>query len=334
VYSFLQASQLTFDYSDFIADTFVEYSVFDSHACQEGANDITENNDYLLSRFRTDLSPVGNGNGFRSMKVTLNIDPETISSSIIYEDFTTQAIVYFCVRINVYNMDSTLSSALEVNFLETPVLLTVDLVGEFQINSGSLTNAQSAVQLAEQDSAVEAYLCDSDANVVEQGNIQTQGQSVRVCVRPTDETMAKGAFLRYIEEFTFIREDISQVAISPGTGGVAGSELTVVSCEPGATLCAFETLLGAEFFSSTGIVNGVGTAYLQFGQGDTRRMKVVSRSTQVNDQGSALSGTPTKFTFDLVVLPFKDDGASGAGDTLPLSIILTLGSIMSSFFFW
>jgi hypothetical protein len=272
------------------------------------------------------------------MKVTLNIDPETISSSIIYEDFTTQAIVYFCVRINVYNMDSADSNALEVNFLETPVLLTVNLVDGFQINSGSLTNAKSAVQLAEDDSAVEAYLCDNDANVVEQGNIQNQGQSVRVCVKPTTETMSKGAYLRYIEEFTFTRqaEDVSQVAISPGTEGVAGSQLTVVSCEPGATLCAFETLLGAEFFSSTGIVNGVGTAYLQFGQGDSgRRVKAVSRSTQeVNDQGSALAGTPTKFTFDLVVLPYKDNDADGAGDSLPLSIILTLGSIMSSFFFW
>lgn len=270
------------------------------------------------------------------MKVTLNIDPDTISNSVIFEDLTTQANVYFCVRIKVYNMDSSDPNALEVNFIETPVLLTVNLVDGFEINSGALTNAQSAVELAEDDSAVEAYLCDSDANVVEQGNIQTQGQSVRVCVRPTSETMAKGAFLRYIEEFTFLREDISQVAISPQTAGVAGSELTVVSCEAGATLCAFETLLGAQFFSSTGIVSGEGTAFLQFGQGDTgRRMKAVSRSTQVNDQGSALSGTPTRFTFDLVVLPYNDNaGTDGAGDTLPLSIFLTLGAIMSSFFFW
>ena len=268
------------------------------------------------------------------MKVTLNIDADTISSSVIFEDLTTQANVYFCVRINVYNMDSSDPSALEVNFIETPVLLTVDLVDGFEINGGALTNAQSAVELAEQDSAVVAYLCDSDANVVEQGSIQTQGQSVRVCVRPTPETMAKGAFLRYIEEFTFERGEINQVAIAPELGGVAATELTVVSCEPGATLCAFETLLGAEFFSSTGIVNGVGTAFLQFGQGDSRRMKVVSRSTQMNDQGSALLGTPTKFTFDLVVLPFNDNAGDGAGDTLPLGIFLTLGAIMSSFFFW
>jgi hypothetical protein len=269
------------------------------------------------------------------MKVTLNIDPETISGSAVFEDLITHANVYFCVRISVYNMDSTDPSALEVNFLETPVLLTVNLVDGFEIASGTLTNADLVVELAEQDSAVVAYLCDSDSNVVEQGDTKNQGQSVRVCIRPTPETMAKGAFLRYIEEFTFRRDDITQVAIAPEMGGVAASELTVVSCEPGATLCAFETLLGAAFFTSTGIVNGDGTAFLQFGQGDTRRVKVVSRSTQVNDQGSILSGTPTQFSFDLVVLPFEDSkNGDGAGDTLPLSIFLTLGVYLTIFFFW
>jgi hypothetical protein len=114
---------LNFQVSNAMSDTMVAYSVFDGHLCKEGSNDITNNTGaYLASRIRPDLQEVGNGDGFRTFLVTLNIEPENVRESPLYEDFVEYANVYFCVRLSVYNSDPldlpSGMEALEVNFLE------------------------------------------------------------------------------------------------------------------------------------------------------------------------------------------------------------------------
>jgi hypothetical protein len=315
--------ELEYVVSDMMGDTFVAYRVFDGHLCQEGNNDITEN-DYLLSRLRPDLKPVGDGDGFRTMKVTLNVDPVTIASSPIYEDSITSANVYFCVRFSVYNMDFLDPNALEVNFLETPVQLTIDLVDGFAIVA-EVTNSALVLELAYEDSAVEAYICDSEANVLE-GDVKSQGESVRVCVVPNEETLAEGALLRYIEEFTFTREEHEQVAILPGTEGAPATELTVVSCEAGSVLCAFETLLGAEFFyGGVGIVHGTGTAFLQFGEGEVvRRRLQVGGDWGDKSPAEQLKERPTAFNFDIVALPKEDPTSSSSSMSMTFVFIAVM----------
>jgi len=301
---------MTFTTSDFIQDSMVEYRLYDGHNCKDGngvneagSMDITENN-FLLSRMRPDLAPLGDGNGSREMKVTLNLVPDLVTNSSIYEDNESTGVVKFCLRFSVYNLERSHPESMEVNFLEVPVVLTIDLSSGFTIDL-EINSADSVVQKAYDDTAVEAYLCDNEANIIEFDSRQ-QGQTIRVCVVPTEETLKDGGYLRYIEEFTFTRDDLSQVAISPGNGGAAADDLTVVSCFSGATICAFETLLNSAFFDGgIGVVLGTGKAFLQIGQGPIEAVTTRRRLQENNGKSpdSLLAERPTNFQLEVVAIP-------------------------------
>jgi hypothetical protein len=244
------------------------------------------------------------------------------------------SLILACEHTSYTNL--TLSPLSYFSYLHrTAVILRVDLVDNFDIEAIGVTNDALVIELAAQDNAVIGYLCDSAENVV-QGDIRAQGESIRVCVVPTPEALSMDVYLKQLEEFTFFRgEDISQSAIFPETKGVAADELTFVSCEPGASLCAFETLLAAAFFDGPGIVTGEGTAYLQFGQeGSTTVRRKLHLS--IGGEGSPLSinsgrhletleERPTRFAFDILAVPvtrefneYTDNKAqSAAVATLP-----------------
>ena len=308
---------LGFTVSDFIQDSMVEYRLYDGHNCKDGGNsvnrtgdaDITDN-DYLLSRIRPDLKPVGNGTGTREIKVTLNIVPDKVQNSTIFEDDVDRGLIMFCVRLSVYNLNTTNPQAVEVNFIEVPVILTVSLTDRFSL-SLFFNNSELVVQSAYDDTAVEAYLCDNDNNVVEFDS-REQGLTVRVCIVPTDASISEGAFLRHLEEFTFWKGDDKQVAIAPKTGGQAADELTVVSCYPGALICAFETLLGSSFFNGVGVVFGTGSAFLQIGRESSGEQAARGRKLEetAGDAGKTpndmLLDRPTGFQVQIIAVPSAD----------------------------
>lgn len=322
---------LEFTVSDYTVDGAVEYRLYDGHNCKdgglgddvwnnetesfddvEGDTDITESIDNPLNAvLRPDLSPLGDGTGVRQMKLTLDLDAETLTNSTIYQDGNTSGIVEFCVRFSVYNMAKNLPESEEVNFIEVPVRLTIGLTDDFEVQISS-RDSDLVVQLAYEDNAVESYLCDNDANIVFFDSA-SQGEEIRVCVTPTAETLEQGAFLRQIEEFTFSRDEFSQVAIAPETGGAPNDELTVVSCFPGATVCAFETLLNSDFFKGgVGIVFGTGTAYVQIGEDavetSRRRQERFLQQEGGISANDLLAARPTTFPLEVVVVP--EDGTT------------------------
>ena len=93
-------------------------------------------------------------------------------------------------------------------------------------------------------------------------------------------------------------------------------------------MCSFETLLGAEFFDSPGLVRGDGLAFLQLGQTDYLNLNGGGggggdaaeapadgagsrRRARVSDLGAALD-SPTRFRFEIFVIPAEgDDESSG-----------------------
>lgn len=279
---------MDFEVSDFVQDSMVEFTLYDGLNCKDGGdNDITENDGYLLSRLRTDLTPLGDGSGVRLIKVQSEIVPKAMGDSNIYKkDDDGNAVIEYCVRFSVYNMPKDQTYSTETNYLELPVKLVINLAAGFQVDA-DLSNADTVIAQATKNTAVEAYICDSEDNVVPIEATE-QGQTVRVCVSPTPPNLAAGALMRQLESFKFRRQapvEVEQVAISPNTGGVGASELTVVSCRPGSTVCAFETLLTADFFIREGVVIGNGMAFLQLGVGNG----VVSRR---------LAGTPNQVLAD------------------------------------
>jgi hypothetical protein len=182
--------KLVYEISDFVGNDNVRYTVFDGHQCQEGNNNITSSQDYLSSVMNPDNTPLGDGEGTRNVEISLAINPETIATSPIYEQLNneTKGYVYFCIRLGVYtSSDGSGGPPLEVNFLETPILLIVNLADNFEVSFSSLTNADSVVELAKQNSAVLGYICDSEDNVVPLTTINSQGIAVKVCVEPRPE---------------------------------------------------------------------------------------------------------------------------------------------------
>jgi hypothetical protein len=272
---------------------------------------------------QADLRPRGNGTDLRNMEVTLTIDPDTIVNTPLYEDFGAYAHVYFCVYFCVLS-DTPEQTGVIPNWIETPVLLVIDLTADIAIiDRGSFSNMDLVLLMAEQDSAVEAYLCDSDGNVVSEGNT-TQGTALQICVTPTAGTMEQGAFIREIEQFYFSRDDNVHYAILQGDADSSG--LTVLVCPVGTELCSFETLLPAVFFSDPGIIHGEGIAYLQFGNGEVRRASVVMRQTGTNI-GHTLEQAPTRFGFDIVALPngyYRAYEATSSSSTLSVNLLVLL----------
>lgn len=253
---------MDFEVSDLMSDGMIGYTLYDGLNCRDGDgtmgagdNDITQNDGYLLSRFRTDNTPVGDGSGTRTIRIESEIVPSRMSQTSIYrEDENETGIVEYCLRFSNYNIDKDIPGAREVNFLETTVKLSIDLNGDFGVQPLVVPDEVEEKQ-DEQDVEVEAYICDRDENVL-QLTEYNQGQTVRVCVTPTQETLERGFRMRQLDSFTYRREipfSTRQVAISPG--GVLDA-LTVLQCRPGSVVCAFETLLFADFFVSEGVISG------------------------------------------------------------------------------
>jgi hypothetical protein len=132
-------SQFSFTWrtSDFIADSYATYTVYDGHNCKEGSNDITESmanhqdiatGAYLQnlgiqpdSNTPYDPSNPDRGDGFRDFRLFLDVQPTLANTDLMYytEDNQVKAVVDFCVRFSLYNSDFEASDAIEVNFQET-----------------------------------------------------------------------------------------------------------------------------------------------------------------------------------------------------------------------
>ncbi len=132
-------SQFSFKWtvSDYIADRNAAYTVYDGVKCKEGSNDITQamNNhrDIVTGAFLQNLGlqpdagtpfdPLdpNRGDGFRDFRLFLDVQPTLASTDLLYYEADNQnrAVVDFCIRFSLYNIDHREEDAIEVNFQET-----------------------------------------------------------------------------------------------------------------------------------------------------------------------------------------------------------------------
>lgn len=327
---------LNFEVSDIVQDNMIGYTVFEGDSCgDDGGKAISDDANFLLSRVRTDNTPIADGSGLRTIKLETLVIPSEITNSSIYS--TTEdgnGLVEYCVRFGVWAWDKNDPSSYEVNFLETVLKIVINLTAGLTVDT-SLSKVETLFKNVNAGSEVEAYICDSEQNIVAM-TATSQGQTVRLCVTPTDKTLGAGIYLRDLEQFTFRREDpksVSQVAIEAGTGGEAADQLTVVSCAPGSIVCAFETLLQADFFVSEGTVVGIGSVFLQIGQGND---STTARRLEGGFSAEKLA-TPQPFlmTFDLVATERTINGlatssAPTMGFTSIFNMLLATGLVLST----
>jgi hypothetical protein len=318
---------LDYKISESIVDAQISYKVYDGHDCSRGSNEVTDNNEYLFSTLIDEIESSGNNTSLLDRKLKIRIDTDKIRFTPLYADYGSFSQIYFCVRFSAFHEEEGSDKLIEVNWVETPVLLVMDALSFSVGGEGSFSNAYPVYE----SRTVDVHLCNtnSDTNSSEavQRSSGTPGQLVRVCIQPGNQTLTEGGNVWFIEEFTFNRENHTQPVIEAASGGSPSSDLTVVTCEPGSDLCYFETVLGDEFFDSLGIVEGTGTAFLEFGSSDTK----LSGEYAIKEQAPSVKSAPTKISFKIVALPPQDESAAGF---LEPSSLATIGTMIATLCFF
>lgn len=259
---------LTFDLhynvSDYIEKRLVAYSIYDGPGCSASANFITQLS-YFKAWVTEDATPVGGGLGVREITLSTQINATSITQSRVYTESNSEAQINFCVRLSLYNTDTTDPMATEINYYETAISLVVDLQDEFAIQSQVVEPKDKGVETASDAFFLEAFVCTEKGLPHSVSEPFRQGEPVMVCVQPTAQAVEIGFRMRSIERFTFWQGYVSQEAIVAGKVAVNG--LTDLRCDPGVVRCIFETLLTAAFFQGPSTVEGSGFASLQMGSG-------------------------------------------------------------------
>jgi hypothetical protein len=321
---------LDYKISENIGDAQISYKVYDGIDCSKDSNEVTDNNEYLFSTLLLkpdEIESSGNNTSLQDKKLKIRIDTDKIRFTPLYADYGSFSQIYFCVRFSAFHQEEGSDKRIEVNWVETPVLLVMEALSFSVGGGGGFSNAYPVYE----SRTVDVHLCNtnSDTNSSEavQRSSGTPGQLVRVCIQPGNQTLTEGGNVWFIEEFTFNRENHTQPVIEAASGGSPSSDLTVVTCEPGSDLCYFETVLGDEFFDSLGIVEGTGTAFLEFGSSDTK----LSGEYAIKEQAPSVKSAPTKISFKIVALPPQDESAAGF---LEPSSLATIGTMIATLCFF
>lgn len=328
--------------SDFVLNSMMSAELYDMD-CKEGGVAIPSSE--LSYTLLADETEPGVGDNPRNVSVKIDINSETITDSVTYSDETTngelRATVRFCMRMGLFTNSEP---PIEVNFLETIVILNIDLTDGFSIDTISVTPRDQLVQTANQAYQVEGFLCDynnielSDA---EKASARNQGSILRVCVRPDEEARKDEVYMRYIDSFTWERDYegniglIIQAAVEEREA--ANNGLTELYCIPGSEVCAFETILFAAMFRTPGAVNGAGIASMQFGTGqitspEKRALRHSSRALEDEENDSDVAAQ-ADFELDMEVIPVQNPYLqyedSSSSQIVPIRFGVSFGMFVS-----
>jgi hypothetical protein len=157
------------------------------------------------------------------------------NNTLVFQDSPgrpASAQIRFCHRFSLSTGD------IEINYMETLATLDVDLTDGFEIANISVDSKRAEANAAEQAHEVEAEFCKGDPPVPlapsDIEDLRYPGAVVQICVRPTQESINKGLYMRSIDMFTWTRTDtitgasVEQVAIEGA--GAASNGLTELYC--------------------------------------------------------------------------------------------------------
>jgi hypothetical protein len=254
---------LEFTLNALVEEETVGFKLYSDSDCTQ---DITDN-DYLMPELIFDQDFVQDPTGVRPMRAQLTVNQQRIQTSPVWQQRAgaDQFFIFFCSKVSLYTGNITDPGAFEISTLETLSEIRVDLLGDF----GAVVNVSPENITAEQ--AVQAYfvegfLCDDDLQAVSYDRPRTQGSTLKVCVKPTDDALGDGLKMRAVDSFSFYRDQVGGAQITQEAlagGESANPALTSLTCVRGSELCYFDTLLKAEFFYGAGNVQGFGEAWLQ-----------------------------------------------------------------------
>jgi len=208
------------------------------------------------------------------------------------------ASVYFCLRFVLFDGGE------EVNFVDSVAQLDVSLTDRNFTVTGLKVSPKDKGVINETDVfTVTVEYCDSAGKLLS-NVVLNQGQSIKVCVSVDDQT----TIIEKLFDFSWKKDDdgeYSQVALDNDGNAEKFSSL---SCNGLSAACSFETLLTAQFYTSTSNVTGRGSALLKFYTG-RRAMSRILLSRSVQDSGSETTGVATMSTPQLTTASYAYEGS-------------------------
>ena len=272
-----------FSVSDYIeTDKHVPYDIYQNTECKDAADVISDSDDYMETWVTDDGTPVGPGideNVKRTVTISNQLNAQTISQLKSYEgedETGNDASITYCVRLSLWNGEGPSDpEAIEINHIAVTVGLNLDLTEDFSITGQKVEAKSKAVETSDDQFFVEAFVCDETGKPPTLVAPLQQGDTVRICIQPTEQAAEVGFRMQRIEKFNFFQGMTSQGAIL--NAEVSSNLLTAISCQPGSRQCVFETLLFSYFYQNNpqGAVIGSGEATLQWGgEGFDRRLRL------------------------------------------------------------
>ena len=281
----IQYNNLQFDIdftvSDYVqVEEHVRYSIYQDAKCEDPNNIITDADNYMTSSVTGDDTPLGAGldeTARRIITVSNQLNPDTISQSRSYKELSSDseydASITYCVRFSLWNKGPGDEEANEINHATVTISLNLILTDDaLKISAQKVEAIEKGKETSDDEFFLQSFICDKEGNHIVRPF--SQGESIRICVQPTDQASEVGFRMKEIGTFSFHQGLTSQPAIL--NGEVATNQLTDLSCVQGSRQCAFETMLFAHFFDEQqGTITGSGDATLQWGgEGVDRRLKL------------------------------------------------------------
>jgi hypothetical protein len=174
-------------------------------------------------------------------------------------------------------------------------------------------------QQVDDELVAEAWLCNEYLKPLSDNQMKdhlTLGSNIRICIHPTFRTRNRRIVMRSIDRFSFSKGErgVDGVQVVIDDGAVVSPDEARISCQPGATVCSFRTILMDELFyppvfngnalpPSNTVVQGIGAVTMEFGDGGDRRLLRgtvhlnVSRRTQIG----SLAGTSEVKVMDIPI---------------------------------
>eukprot|EP00536_Pseudo-nitzschia_multiseries_P010649 jgi/Psemu1/67521/estExt_Genemark1.C_3330025 len=235
----------------------VEYAVYSDRECKGGAISVDE------------IEPSMIETSDNSVQLSLLFNPQKIHGARYVSFKDDYAVIEFCTRVWITQPGT----------VPSPISPPRD---NYVIVKADLKDLNGILNILDDNSphwGVDIFRCDSqDRLIVEPSPAVKNGQTLRLCLKPTKDTTDDGIYLALVNSFRFERDGIVQHAME----SYGPDEVTEVTCKRGSTLCVVESVLSNDFyFSEGGEVKAMGSVYLQVGRAeDGRKARLLRRSVQ------------------------------------------------------
>jgi len=320
-------------------DTQVQVTMYAFPCKSVGGGDVTFGQIGMIdSDFTDGVSPIEmNSLGFDGITPgKLQLKFTTVPQVIANDPTLTNEIGYgnmemkFCVRCGLFG------GAEEVNFLETQVKITVNMLNDFRIDNVDLAAKDKESQSAAQGYAVETVLCPGQVDVF------NQGATIQVCIAPGATALAAGVVLKAVDTFEWTREGVeSQSALNgPNTDAIDG--LSSVTLQDDQLLIIITSVIYAAFYYTDGTVSAAGSASMEFASSASRRTLSLPENENNNNNNNNNNNKrqlqdindPSSLELNVFVLKGTGTGSSGGGGitavTTTVALLVVVGLVSSA----